>query len=415
MKAEILSIGTELLMGQIVNTNARFISELFPQADVYVYYHTVVGDNESRIIECLKTAMARADIIVTTGGLGPTQDDLSKEVVARVLGRKLLVNEHVLERIRVFFSERGRKMCPNNEKQAYFPEGSILIENNMGTAPGCLIEHEGKIIIMLPGPPKEMQPMFSDFVIPYFQRKSTVKLKSRFLKLFGIGESAMEDKIKDLVSSQENPTIAPYAKQGEVTLRVTAKYDQKTQNPDDILNPVIDKIRHRLGQYIYSYDNEELNEVVFRKLVEKKLTVSFAESCTGGLLTKYLTDISGASKVLDSSVVTYSDQSKIRLLCVSKGTLEKYGAVSRQVALEMVKGLQAGSGTDIAVSITGIAGPDGGTEEKPVGLVYIAIGYKGSYSVRKLNLWGDRDRIRHMTCLNAFDLILENITKEEMN
>jgi len=413
--AEILSIGTELLMGQIANTNAQFISKHFSEVDIFVYYHSVVGDNKKRIKSSLLLALERADVVITTGGLGPTQDDITKEVISEVLNKPLVVREDILSEIKQFFIEKGKVMTPNNEKQAYFPLDSILIKNKMGTAPGCLIEHNNKIIIMLPGPPSEMRPMFLQFVIPFFAKKGNYQLKSKFIRIFGIGESAMESKISDLISSQSNPTIAPYAKQGEVTLRVTARYNQENENADDILNPTIKKIKERLGEYIYSYDNEELKVVAYKKLYNSNIKISLAESCTGGLLAKYITDIPGSSSIFESSIVTYSNDSKIKLLGVQKSTIDKYGAVSEQVVIEMAKGLYKKTLSQLVVAITGIAGPSGGTKDKPVGLIYISLGYKGKIKVRKLNLWGSRDRIRHVTCLNAFDFIIKTITEEEIN
>ena len=409
MKCEILAIGTELLMGQIVNTNARFISEHFPSADVYVYYHTVVGDNKVRIKECILNALKRVDVVITTGGLGPTQDDITKEIVAEVLNKNQILDNDILTKIETFFIEKGKIMSPSNKKQATFPEGSTIIENDMGTAPGCMLNENGKYIIMLPGPPSEMEPMFCNFVLPYFKEKSSIKLYSVFIKLFGIGESEMEEKIKDIIKKQVNPTIAPYAKQGEVTLRVTAKYSEELQDKELLIKPAIDEIKKRLGKYIYSFDNEQLKDVTFKKLFNKNITISFAESCTGGLLSKYITDIKGASNVLQSSFITYSNQSKIDLLGLKKETLDKYGAVSEKVAIEMVQGLLNKTSSDLVLAITGIAGPGGGTKEKPIGLVYIALGYKGNIKTKKINLWGNRDRIRHVSCLNAFDFILKNI------
>ena len=415
MIAEILSIGTELLMGQIANTNAQFISKHFTEVDIFVYYHSVVGDNKKRIKSSLLMALERADVVITTGGLGPTQDDITKEVISEVLNKPLVVREEILSEIKKFFIEKGKVMTLNNEKQAYFPLDSILIKNKMGTAPGCLIEYNNKIIIMLPGPPSEMRPMFLQFVIPFFEKKGTYQLKSKFIRIFGIGESAMESKISDLISSQSNPTIAPYTKQGEVTLRVSARYNKKNENVEKILDPTIKKIKERLGEYIYSYDNEELKVVAYKKLYNSNIKISLAESCTGGLLAKYITDIPGSSSIFESSIVTYSNASKIKLLEVQKSTIDKYGAVSEQVAIEMAKGLYKKTLSQLVVAITGIAGPSGGTKDKPVGLVYISLGYKGKINVRKLNLWGSRDRIRHVTCLNAFDFIIKTITEEETN
>lgn len=413
MIAEILSVGTELLMGQIVNTNAQFISEHLPETDVYVYYHTVVGDNKKRLKECLLIALLRADVVITTGGLGPTQDDLTKEVVSMTIGKEMVVNEEVLKGINGFFAKKGRQMTKNNAKQAYFPEDSILITNKMGTAPGCLIEYQNKIIIMLPGPPREMQPMFMESVIPYFSKNTSHKLHSVFIRLFGIGESSMESKISDLIKTQTNPTIAPYAKSGEVTLRVTAKYNAKTESYENIMKPVLNEIDKRLGEYIYSYDNIDLKEVVFLLLRDKHLTVSFAESCTGGLLSKYLTDISGSSEVFDSSFITYSNESKIIQLGVSKKTLIKHGEVSEQTVSEMVSGLQKKTTSNLVLAITGIAGPSGGSRKKPVGTVYLGLGYKKKIHTQKLNLWGNRDRIRHVTCLHAFNFIRKTLLQEE--
>ena len=411
MIAEIIAVGTELLMGQINNTNARYVSAGFPDADVYVYYHTVVGDNPGRLSSCLLHALDRADVVLMTGGLGPTQDDLTKETVASVMGKKLIADEETLQRIYEFFEKLGRKASSNNEKQAYFPEGSIILRNDNGTAPGCIIEKDGKTVIMLPGPPWEMEPMFDNEVLPYFMKDAKYSLKSVFIRMFGIGESSMESKISDLVSSQNNPTIAPYAKKGEITLRITVKYVPGKDNPDEMMKPVLDEIKARLGDYIYSYNNEELYEKTAKMLINRKCSISIAESCTGGMLTSMLTNVPGISSVLDRSVVTYSYNSKTDELGVKTGTLEKHGAVSAETAAEMAVGIMKKTGSVIGVSITGIAGPDGGSDEKPIGLVYVGIATKKGIEIKKLNLWGGRDRIRYSACLNALDMVRRTIDK----
>ncbi|MBN1624725.1 MAG: competence/damage-inducible protein A [Clostridia bacterium] len=405
MIAEIIAVGTELLMGQINNTNARYISERFPDADVYVYYHTVVGDNASRLSSCLNIALGRADVVLTTGGLGPTQDDLTKETISKELGLRMLPDEETLQKIHGFFNKLGRKATINNEKQGYFPEGSIILRNDNGTAPGCIIEKDGKTVVMLPGPPWEMEPMFEKSVLAHFMQKANQKLKSVYIKMFGIGESSMETLINDLVTEQQNPTIAPYAKMGETTLRVTVKYTPGKDDPDQMMSPVLEEIQKRLGRYIYSYKNEELHQVTADLLIKNKTGIAIAESCTGGKLTSLLTDIPGISAVLYMGAVTYSNQSKVSVLGVSPDTIERFGAVSSETAVEMAEGARRTCSCGLGLSITGIAGPGGGTDEKPVGTVFIALSDRNETKVRKLNLWGTRDRIRHSSCLNALDMI----------
>lgn len=410
MIAEIIAVGTELLMGQINNTNARYVSSRFPDADVYVYYHTVVGDNRKRLAGCIQNAMERADVVLLTGGLGPTQDDLTKETVAEVLGVGMEPDERTLDNIRDFFEKRGRKACPNNEKQAYFPKGSIIIRNENGTAPGCIIEKEGRTIVMLPGPPWEMEPMFEGSVLPYFMKNAVYRLHSVYVRMFGIGESDMEDRIKDIVSQQGNPTIAPYAKMGEITLRVTAKYIPGREDPEELIKPVMDEITDKLGEYIYSTRNEELHEKTAGMLMESGKTIAVAESCTGGMLSSMLTDIPGISAVFKGGVVAYSNDMKKTLLGVSEGTLKRHGAVSEETAAEMAEGMRERNGSDLGLSITGIAGPGGGAPDKPVGLVFIALSDGSGTVTHKFNLWGDRKRIRHLACLNALDIIRRHLT-----
>jgi nicotinamide-nucleotide amidase len=408
MKAEILAVGTELLMGQIANTNAQYISAKLPDVGIGVYYHDVVGDNPERLKQCLNLALSRSDVIIMTGGLGPTQDDLTKETVAAAVNRKLLLDQESLDKMTVFFSRLNRKMTQNNVKQAYLPEGSIIIRNRNGTAPGCIIEEDGKIIIMLPGPPSEMKPMFDETVLPYFAAKSEYRLESRFLRIFGIGESAMEDMLIDLIDVQTNPTIAPYAKDGEVTLRITARY-LKGSTGEDIITPVENEIRKRLGDAVYSNENKNIEEVAAQLLLKSGMTISFAESCTGGLLAEKLTEIPGISAVFDRAIVTYSNRSKVEELGVSQETLDRYGAVSAQTAKEMAEGIRKKSLTDIGISVTGIAGPDGGTSEKPVGLVFISLAHSGSVEVKKLELWGSRNRIRNVASLHVYDMLRRHL------
>jgi nicotinamide-nucleotide amidase len=404
MVAEIIAIGTELLMGQIANTNAQYISGRLPDIGVYAYYHTVVGDNRERMIACIKNALSRADIIITTGGLGPTQDDITREAVSEILEKPLVSDARCLADIEAFFKRIGREMTSNNIKQAMFPEGAVIVKNPNGTAPGCIIEHRDKTIIMLPGPPNEMKPMFDNFIMPYLAKKGDLKLKSVYIRTFGIGESALEDAIEDLVSKQKNPTIATYASVGQVTVRITARYSEE-EKVDDILKPVTDEIMKRLGDKIYSEENKELYEVVCELLLKKKTTVSLAESCTGGMISACLTDYPGISEVYLGGVNAYSNEMKMNLLGVSEETLDRYGAVSEACAVEMAKGIQNRTNSDIALSVTGIAGPGGGTKDKPVGLVYVSLVTKCDVWVKRLNLWGDRSRIRANTTLHALDMI----------
>ena len=404
MKAEILAVGTELLMGQIANTNAQYISSRLPDVGIGVYYHDVVGDNPERLKQSLSLALSRSDVIILTGGLGPTRDDLTKETVAGMLGRKLVLDQESLDVMEEFFKKRCKRMTDNNMKQAYLPEGCIIIRNKNGTAPGCIIEDNGKVVVMLPGPPSEMKPMFDETVMPYFQARSEYRLESRFLRIFGIGESAVEDMLLDLIDNQTNPTIAPYAKDGEVTLRLTAMYD-KNSIGEDIIGPVEAEIRRRLGDAVYSSDNSSLDEIAARLLIDSGKTLSVAESCTGGMVSSRLTDMPGISAVFDRSIVTYSNRAKMEELGVSRETLDIYGAVSEQTAREMAEGVRRISGTDIGISVTGIAGPGGGSDEKPVGLVFTALAHRDGTAVRKLDLWGSRSRIRNVTCLHVFDML----------
>lgn len=412
MKAEILAVGTELLMGQIANTNAQYISSRLPDVGIGVYYHDVVGDNPERLKQCLSLALSRSDVIITTGGLGPTQDDLTKETIAAAVNRKLVLDQESLDKMKTFFKKYTRKMTDNNIKQAYLPEGCIIIRNKNGTAPGCIIEDGGKIIVMLPGPPSEMRPMFDETVMPYFEARSEFRLESRFLRIFGIGESAVEDRLIDLIDSQTNPTIAPYAKDGEMTLRITARYPRSGEH-EDLIAPVENEIRARLGDAVYSNDNSTLDEVAAKLLLGKGKTIAIAESCTGGLLSARLTDIPGISAVFDRALITYSNRAKVEELGVKQETLDKYGAVSEQTAAEMAVGVRRAASTDIGVSITGIAGPGGGTETKPVGLVFAALAHKDGVEVRKLDLWGSRDRIRNVTCLHVFDMLRRHLDNRE--
>ncbi|HEX2944555.1 MAG TPA: competence/damage-inducible protein A [Clostridia bacterium] len=412
MRAEILAVGTELLMGQIANTNAQYISSRLPDAGIGVYYHDVVGDNPERLKQCLSLAMSRSDVVIMTGGLGPTQDDLTKETVAAAVNRKLVLDQESLDKMKAFFERHARKMTDNNIKQAYLPEGSIIIRNKNGTAPGCIIEEGGKVIVMLPGPPSEMKPMFDETVMPYFEARSEYRLESRFLRIFGIGESAVEDRLIDLVDRQTNPTIAPYAKDGEVTLRITASYPKQGAH-EDLITPVENEIRNRLGDAVYSNDNSTLDEVAARLLLEGGTTVAFAESCTGGLLSSRLTEIPGISEVFDRTIVTYSNRSKVEELGVRQETLDKYGAVSEETAAEMAAGVRRAANTELGVSVTGIAGPGGGSETKPVGLVFVALADKDGVVVKKLDLWGSRSRIRNVTCLHVFDMLRRYLMNRE--
>lgn len=404
MKAETIAVGTELLLGQISNTNAQIISKALQEIGVDVFYHTCVGDNEERIKRVFKIALERSDIIIFTGGLGPTMDDLTKETVASFLNLPLVLDEPSLERIKDYFKKRERPMTQNNYKQALVPEGSVPIINKKGTAPGVLLKYGEKIIIMLPGPPFEMEPMLVESVIPYLAKLSKKTIFSRVLKFYGIGESLLEEKIKDLIVRQSNPTIAPLAKMGEVTLRITAKA-QDLETAKKLIGPVEKEIEKRVGEYLYGYDGEQIEDIVARMLISGKISISIAESCTGGLLAHKLTNVPGISEVFDRGVVSYSNKSKQDLLYVKAETLEKYGAVSEQTAGEMAKGIRVISGTDIGVSITGIAGPGGGTPEKPVGLVYIGFADSKTLLVEKHLFTGDRMDIKQRSADAALHMI----------
>ncbi|MDK2877546.1 MAG: nicotinamide-nucleotide amidase [Thermoanaerobacteraceae bacterium] len=404
MRAETIAVGSELLLGQISNTNAQIISRALQEIGVDVYYHTCVGDNEERIKQVFKIALERSDVIIFTGGLGPTLDDLTKETVSSFLNLPLQLDEPSLERIKDYFKKKGKPMTQNNYKQALLPEGSSPILNRKGTAPGVLLKYGEKIIIMLPGPPFEMEPMLAESVIPYLAKLSQKTIFSRVLKFYGIGESLLEEKIKDLIVGQSNPTIAPLAKMGEVTLRITAKAED-IETARNLIMPVEEEIVKRVGQYLYGFDNESIEEIVAGLLLTSKKSISIAESCTGGLMAHKLTNIPGISEVFERGVVSYSNRAKQELLNVKAETLGEYGAVSEQTAMEMARGIRITANTDIGVSITGIAGPGGGSPEKPVGLVYIGYADSKTVIVEKHLFTGDRMDIKQRSVDAALHMV----------
>ncbi|MDI6604851.1 MAG: competence/damage-inducible protein A [Thermoanaerobacteraceae bacterium] len=409
MKSEIISVGTELLLGQIVNTNAKYISLKLSTIGIDVFFQTNVGDNSKRLKECLEIAVKRSDVIILTGGLGPTMDDLTKETVAEFFDLPLIEDTDSKLSIENYINKSNRKMTANNYKQALFPEGSKILPNEIGTAPGCILKKNGKIIIILPGPPSELIPMFDNYVYPYLKNMSDKIIVSKVIKIFGIGESKVEDMVNDLLISS-NPTVAPLIGDGIVTLRITAKSDNK-EEAENMIAKIEEKIKDVIGDYIFGSDDETMEYVIFNLLRERNLTLTTAESCTGGLLSKMITDIPGSSEIFKYGFVTYSNEAKHKMLGVSKQTLEKYGAVSIETAKEMAVNAKEIANADYGVSITGIAGPDGGTEKKPVGLVYIGLSYNNEFYVRKTLTMGVRQRIRLISALNAMDMIRRHILK----
>lgn len=412
MKAEILAVGTEILLGDIVNTNAQYLAKELAQLGIDVYYQTVVGDNPKRLEETIFNAFSRADFIITTGGLGPTEDDLTKETGAKYFKKKLVLDEKAMEMLKRFFEKIGRKMTENNVKQAYVPEGSFVLYNENGTAPGIIIEENGKILVMLPGPPKETIPMFEQQVKPYLKEKQEYTFVSRVLRVAGVGESTMETRVKDLIDAQTNPTIAPYAKQTESLLRITARAKTE-EEAEAMIEPVAQKIYERLGENVYAEGETNIESVVGQMLIDKGLTISTSESCTGGLLAGTLIEYPGISKVFVDGVVSYSNESKMKRLGVKKETLQKYGAVSSETAAEMAEGVAKTAGTKVGISTTGVAGPNGGTKEKPVGLVYVGLFIDGETKTKEFHFAGDRQRIRERTVYSALDWLRRELRKKE--
>lgn len=408
MRAEIITVGTEILLGDIVNTNSQYLAKELASIGIDVYYQGTVGDNESRLLQVFDESLKRSDIVITTGGLGPTGDDITKEVAAKYFGQELELHNESWEKIDKYFKKMNAIATENNKKQAYFPKDSVILPNNNGTAPGCILKKDNKTIVVLPGPPREMTLMFEESVKPYLLSLTDTTLVSKTLRMFGIGESSLENEIIDIINEQTNPTVAPYAKEMEVTLRITAKA-KSCDEANDLIKPVVEKIKSRVGQYIYGEDEITLEETVAKILVDKKLTIAVAESCTGGMVSSSLIDYPGISSVFIEGCVTYSNEAKIMRLGVKKETLDNYGAVSEQTAKEMAEGIAKCFNTNIGLATTGIAGPGGGTIEKPVGLVYVGIYINGKTIIKKYNFNGSRRRIRERatkTILNDLRLAL---------
>lgn len=412
MKVELISVGTELLLGNIVNTNARYLAEKCAVLGLSVCYQSTVGDNRERMASVIETALNRSDMIILSGGLGPTEDDITKDVCAEVMGFALKEDAAVRRHLEDWYRSRKLTDLPDsNWGQALVPEGATVFMNGNGTAPGLAMEKDGKIAILLPGPPSELYPLMEKQVYPYIQSRQSGIIRSQMVKICGYGESKVEEMLLDLIDSQSNPTLATYAKTKEVHLRVTARAETD-EEAKKLLKPVVKEIRRRFGTAVYTVDEEmTLEDVVVRLLKKYELTVTTAESCTGGLLAARLVNVPGVSDVFREGFITYSNKAKRKILDVSKTTLRKYGAVSEQTAKEMAAGGVFASDADICVAVTGIAGPDGGTEEKPVGLVYIACYMKDLVEVEKCEFKGNREKIREQTVVQALDLLRRSILK----
>ncbi len=410
MNAEIISVGTELLLGHTVNTDASFVARELSPAGINLLYACTVGDNPERLKEAVEAALGRSDAVITTGGLGPTGDDLTKETVAACAGKKLVEDKASMEHIERYF--KGRVLSPTQKKQAMLPEGCTVFPNEVGTAPGCGFRSaNGKLVAMLPGPPSELVPMLKKYAVPFLlQSAGNAAIVSRIVRVFGLGEGYVAEQIADLCE-KANPTSATYAKDGEMFVRVTARAEN-AERAAAMCEPVVEDLKKRLGEYCYGVDVESLEETVVRLLAERRLTVATAESCTGGLVAKRITDIPGSSAVFHMGAVTYANEIKTKLLGVPEEMLARYGAVSPQVAKRMAQGVRESSGADFGVGITGIAGPDGGTPEKPVGLVYLALSDGKDVWVREMRGNGctkGRGYVRFLAASNALDMVRRRV------
>ena len=406
---EIISVGTEILLGHITNTDSRDVSEMLSRIGINVKYHTVVGDNPERLRACVKIAKSRADIIITTGGLGPTCDDLTKQILAECFGLKLVQNDDEVQFLREFIRNK-RNFTPNNFQQAMLPEGCTVFHNLWGTAPGCAFQAEGKTVIMMPGPPVECVPMFRTYGVPYLRSLSDEEIVSHSIRVFGIGESAVDDMFADEMNVMTNPTMAPYAKECDCLLQVTAKAGSEDE-AEAMMAPVIAHVKQRLGAFVYGMDVECIEEAVFPLLKEKGLTFATAESCTGGEIAKRFTDIPGASSVFLGGAVVYTNEVKARLLGLDPRMIEEKGAVSREVALALAEQVRKLTGADIGIGVTGLAGPDGdGIHE--VGTVFVSMAVEGKTYVRALSLGPKRTRsyIRRMSGNHAYDMMRRWLT-----
>ena len=414
MITELISVGTEILLGNIVNTNSAYLSEKCALLGLSVYYQDVVGDNEGRMRDVIRTALDRSDVVILTGGLGPTEDDITKEVTADLMGMPLKEDSHSRKLIDKYLKEYEknnpqRRITKNNYKQAMVPEGAIVLDNHNGTAPGLILEKKGKTAILLPGPPNELKPMFEEYVVPYLQKNQPEIIVSQMVKISGIGESQVAEEIQDLIESQTNPTIAPYAKTGEVHLRVTASAENE-KACRKLIKPVVKELKKRFGENVFATDESKtLEEAVIDLLKEKDLKLSLAESLTGGMIAQRIVNVSGASEVFGYGFVTYSNKAKHKCLGVKKRTLKEQGAVSAKCAREMAKGACKASGADISISVTGLAGPGGGTKETPVGTVFMGCCYKGKAIAKAFHFTGNRMRIREQTTAHALAMLRDCI------
>lgn len=412
MIAELISVGTELLMGQILNTNVQYLSQKMQEFGVDVYHQSVVGDNLSRLLEAIETACKRSDLLILSGGLGPTEDDLTKEAVAKYLNKPMVRHQPSADKITEYFARTGRVTTPNNYRQADFPEGAEILENSCGTAPGCIC-FDGKChIVVLPGPPHELKAMFESGVAPFLMRHMEKQICSRMVRIFGIGESHVAHALKDLIENQTNPTIAPYAALSEVALRVTASCPLG-EDGYALVDPVVKQIQERLGDRVYSTDNESMPEVCVRLLKEEKATVALAESLTGGMVASELVSVPGASEVLMEGAVAYTVSAK-RRLGVSEETISKHGAVCAQTAMEMARCIRMRAGATYGIATTGVAGPGPDENGVPAGTAYVGISAEGLEHAFLVKASGFRNRVRTSVTLHAMDALRRAILGLEL-
>lgn len=406
INAEIISVGTEILLGHIINTNASYLSRKLAEIGIDVYHQSAVGDNPDRLSEAIKNALARSDIVITSGGLGPTVDDITISTISQTISRPLVLNKSIAISIERYFKKRHIKMPSYVKTQAYVPKGALAIENPVGTAPGSIIDYEDKTIVALPGPPRELMPIFENAVLPYIKKryKTNAVIFTRSIRTVGVPESVINKKIKKFLIMKGALTAGIYARPNEVDIKITAKAESRERAFLQI-KAVEKKISGILGDCVYGFDEDTLEEVAGRKLIKRGMTLSVVESCTGGLISNRITNIPGSSKYFDRGIVTYSNESKIKELDVDKKLIEKYGAVSRPIAIAMAKGLLKRSGSDVALAVTGIAGPTGGTAKKPVGLVYIALVHMKKVRCIECHFVGSRIDIKNQTASAALDLL----------